>query len=160
MGHWKLKGNSTAFKSVSFRSVQFSRLERTVLMPYTARLTPSPCFQTALALLMILCVGLVVVTWKETDIFSAGRIQQIGYATSFRGAGRRKLAAYSDYEVNQDQLMGAEVGFVAGLVVMLVLLLCLCSCCSRRFSLCEVLTCFCLWEVCCDDRRGGDFIRF
>ncbi len=125
------------------------------------RLAPSPCSQTTLALLMILCLGLTIlaVAWEETDAWSDATGRHTGFASSFRGSGRR-LAAYSDYEVNQDQLRGAEVGFVAGVFAMLFLFLCLCSCCSRRFSLCEILTCFCLWEVCCDDRRAGDFVRF
>ena len=154
-GCWESNGIQ---KRSVFSRIKFSRLSVSMSYIDSERLAPSPCFQTALALLMILCLGLTIhaVTLEETEVWSN---RHTGFATSFRGSGRR-LAAYSDYEVNQDQLMGAEVGFVAGVVAMLALFLCLCSCCTRRFSLCEILTCFCLWEICCDDRRAGDFVRF
>lgn len=78
---------------------------------------------------------------------------------SLRGA-TRNLAGYAGYEINSDQLVGAEVGFIVGAVVMLFVLVCLCRCCfrSRGISLCDILTCFCLWEICCDDGRVGDFV--
>jgi hypothetical protein len=116
-------------------------------------------FPAFVALLVILCLGLVihVPLWTNRIWVSVEIEQHMNVSTNVRGVAR-KLGGYAGYEVNEDQLMGAEVGFIAGLAVMLVVLLCLCSCCcrARRISICEVLACCWLWEVCCDDGRAGD----
>lgn len=64
------------------------------------------------------------------------------------------------YDLNSDQLMGAEVGFVVALVLVLLFFVCLCCCCCGRgggCSLWDIVACVCLYEMCCDDARVGDF---
>jgi len=75
--------------------------------------------------------------------------------SGLRGAGRR----LPGYNFNSDQLMGAEVGLILGVLIVLLFLACLCSCCcgGGSCSLCDILACVCLYEICCDDKRIGDF---
>jgi hypothetical protein len=54
--------------------------------------------------------------------------------------------------------MGAGVGGTALLVIIgLVVLCCLCS---GRWSLCDILACVCIYEMCCDDGNIGGFRLF
>lgn len=126
-------------------------------MSNTRRLISSQYVPAILVVSMILCLGSVirVCSGKNPGGWSPETNRQAGFVT-LRGVGRR-LGGYTEYEVNSDQLMGAEFGFFVGVAVMLVMFVCLCACCTRRCSLCDMLTCFCLWEICCDDRHVGDF---
>jgi hypothetical protein len=74
-----------------------------------------------------------------------------------RGATRR-LQGGDYFNFNSDDLMGAEAGFVGGVLFILLLAVLLCCCCCRRgCSLWDLLACVCLYEICCDDRSVGDF---
>lgn len=82
--------------------------------------------------------------------------QSTSLASGIRGSERR----LPGYDINPDQLMGAEVGFVVALVLVLFFFACLCGCCCGRggCSLWDLVACVCLYEMCCDnDARIGDF---
>jgi hypothetical protein len=73
--------------------------------------------------------------------------------------------------LRQRQLPGNEgfkgfEGMMAGgsamtlLVVVAVVLLCCCLCSGGRWSLCDILACVCIYELCCDDGNIGGFRLF
>ena len=77
-----------------------------------------------------------------------------------RQHSRRLPGEIYDIDFDMNDLDAAEIGFVSGMVFMLVMLLLLCCCCCRRgCSVCDLIALICLWDLCCD--RGGppgDFI--
>ena len=90
----------------------------------------------------------------------------LGSAESMEPSLRaRRLPGGFDYDFDMNELEAAEIGFLAGLIFVVILACMLCSCCcraSRGCSLCDILAIFCLWEMCCD-RDGvstvpGDFV--
>lgn len=76
----------------------------------------------------------------------------------------RNLAYEFHFMDNPDLYESEAAGFVVGLLLCILLLVCLCCCCCRRgISLCDILACVCLYEMCCDDGAAvgggaGDFI--
>lgn len=100
----------------------------------------------------VLLYGLVLVS----DDFTALGYRPSHSASGIRGIERR----LPGYDINSDQLLGAEVGFVVAVVLVLLFFVCLCGCCCRRgggCSLWDLVACVCLYEMCCDDARVGDF---
>jgi hypothetical protein len=77
---------------------------------------------------------------------------------------RSLQGGYNGYNID---VQSAEFGFLVGAVIMVIMvMLSLClliQCCCRRFSLCDILACVCIWEMCCDGPEagiGGPFIMF
>lgn len=66
--------------------------------------------------------------------------------TQSTSSSRRKLPGYAD------QLGGPAAGGIVLIVIVLLILLCCC-----RGSLCDLLACVCLYEICCDDGAIGGF---
>jgi hypothetical protein len=103
---------------------------------------------------LILCVGTLS---TQFGIFSTESSISHYEESALRGGGRR----LPDYNINTDQLMGAEAGFVAAIVLVFLLLALLCCCCCGRrrgCSICDILACVCLYEICCDD--AFNYIEF
>ena len=100
-------------------------------------------------------VVLLYCSMPVSDNFLAQGYQPTHSATVIRGVERR----LPGYDINADQLLGAEVGFVVALVLVLLFFACLCGCCCGRrgCSLWDIVACVCLYEMCCDDARVGDF---
>lgn len=78
----------------------------------------------------------------------------------------KTLHDFEDIDVTSDQLEGAAVGFVLGILAIALCSMLSCCCCGtgRRYrregcSLCDILACVCLYEICCDDSRGGERSR-
>lgn len=66
---------------------------------------------------------------------------------------RRKLPGndYSFDGMGSPEMMG-------GLLLVIVVVIFLCLCCGRGGgSLCDILACVCLYEMCCDDGQIGGF---
>lgn len=89
--------------------------------------------------------------------------QQSAPTTSSASSFQRQLQEMDFFD--GEELTAAEAGFVAAFVLMLVIVLLLCCCCcggGRRgrgggCSICDLLMCFCIWEICCDGGGGvGD----
>ena len=67
---------------------------------------------------------------------------------------RRKLPGGNEFKF--DQMGSPEM--MGGLVVLIVVVVLLCLCCGRGGgSLCDLLACVCLYELCCDDGQIGGF---
>lgn len=72
---------------------------------------------------------------------------------------RRRLPGGFDFDIDHYELDGVAAGFVAGLLFAFFLLALLCCCCcgGRGCSIWDVLACVCIYELCCDDVKVGDF---
>ena len=53
--------------------------------------------------------------------------------------------------------VGGEYGPIIMLVVAIFVLSFLFRCCCRGVSLCDLLACYCLYDICCDGPGIGDF---
>lgn len=113
----------------------------------------------ASAAAVVLCVGILCV--QQLSLFPLENSASSYDDFALRGGGRRRLPGY---DFHAGQLTGAQAGFVAAVILILLLALfcrCCCCCCQRRrrgYSLCDILACVCLYEICCDDARIGDFV--
>ena len=83
---------------------------------------------------------------------------RIRHASMLRGSERRLPDAF---EFGKLDFEGEEAAsLVVGILFLILLLALLCCCCCRGrrgCSLCDILACVCIYELCCDDGRVGDF---
>jgi hypothetical protein len=68
---------------------------------------------------------------------------------------RRQLPGYDGF-----QGFGGMAGMGGSALLVIVVLLVLCCLCSGRSSICDILACVCIYEMCCDDGNIGGFNLF
>lgn len=67
-----------------------------------------------------------------------------------RQQNQRRLAGEYNFPDNWSE---AQAGAMGGLILILVIIFILYCCCGC--SLCDILMCYCCWEICCNDGAGG-----
>ena len=93
-----------------------------------------------------------------SDALGSVRASLIHLTTMLRGSERRLPGGYEFDKLAFENEEAATLALGILFLLLLLALFCCCCCRGRRgCSFCDILACVCLYELCCDDGRIGDF---